>query len=102
MSEGVGAVAARPKSVTIDLGWLADDAEEIVTAIEEADRIVEALRDLADPRITLPDLATLRERLRESVGDLDRAHEKVIDLADGVADRVRDALAGDDEDEAGT
>jgi hypothetical protein len=102
MSEGAGAVSAAPKTVTVDLGRIADEADEadeIVTALEDADRIMEALRDLADPRLPLPEAAALRERLREWVDELNRAHERVIDLAEMLAFRVRFALTDDDENE---
>jgi hypothetical protein len=99
MTEGAGAVSAPSRTVTIDLSWIADDADAISAITDQLDEIADRLRDLADPRITLPDLATLRERLREWAADLEHASEEVYSLADGIRDRVHDALDDDDDDD---
>jgi phage terminase large subunit-like protein len=95
-------MSVAPKSVTINLDNIACDAAVIAAETEQLDEIVERLRDLADPRIPLPDRATLGERLREWAADLEQASVVIWGAADGIEDDIRDALDEDeDEDDGG-
>ena len=85
---------AKPKAVTIDLGWIADDALAVTEQTDHLDSVLERLRDLCDPRVRLPDPAALRERVTELVRELEDASERIVDLGNGIYNRVEDAIGG--------
>ena len=87
---------AKPKAVTIDLGWVSEDALAVTEQADRLDDILETLRDLCDPRVRLPDPAALRERVAELVRELEDVSERIADLGNGIYNRVEDAI-GDEE-----
>ena len=73
-------------------------AQTIEAATDRLDELAERLRDLADPRLVFPDLAALRERLRDWAADLDAASAGVYHEAVAIGGLATDAL--DDEEVA--
>ena len=90
--------APAPRTVTIDLGWIWDDADAVGEQTGRLDTLVEALRDLADRRVPLPEPAALRERLTELASQVEDLSGQVSELAEGIVDRVDEALGDDDEE----
>ncbi len=90
-------VAEAPRSVSLDIAWIAEDAEEITGQTGHLDTAVETLRDLCDPRLSLPAPVVLRDRLAELATELERVSERIGDLAGGISYRIEEALGDDGE-----
>ena len=81
-----------PKTVSVDLRAIADDAATIAECAERLDALAEWLRDLGDPRVSPPQPARLFELAREWASDLEQASEDICSAAEGIALEAGTAL----------